>query len=136
MFTLALTDTRASVLPNFYAHLLDHLFLDSDENGNWANIADDLTARLPLRGLVWKPSNGRATRNIAMLDVELKRFSPESSKNLPPVTLLQNPYLNLYFVNCEVSVNGILNLEILLLVLKYLRRPRSLINICLLVTRV
>ncbi|KAG0027108.1 hypothetical protein BGZ82_009144 [Podila clonocystis] len=72
-----------------------------DENGNWANIADDLTARLPLRGLVWKPSNGRATRNIAMLDVELKRFSPESSKNLPPVTLLQNPYLNLYFVNCE-----------------------------------
>ncbi|KAG0095373.1 hypothetical protein BGZ93_005957 [Podila epicladia] len=73
----------------------------SDENGNWANIADDLTARLPLRGLVWKPSNGRATRNIAMLDVELKRFTPESSKNLPPVTLLQNPYLNLYFVNCE-----------------------------------
>ncbi|KAG0346542.1 hypothetical protein BG004_001467 [Podila humilis] len=73
----------------------------SDENGNWANIAEDLAARLPLRGLVWKPSNGRATRNIAMLDVELKRFSPESSKNLPPVTLLQNPYLNLYFVNCE-----------------------------------
>ncbi|KAF9418231.1 hypothetical protein BGZ94_009752 [Podila epigama] len=73
----------------------------SDENGNWANIADDLAARLPLRGLVWKPSNGRAARNISMLDVELRRFTPESSKNLPPVTLLQNPYLNLYFVNCE-----------------------------------
>ncbi|GJJ73122.1 trafficking protein particle complex subunit 10 [Entomortierella parvispora] len=72
-----------------------------DEHGNWANIADDLASRLPLRNLVWKPSNNRATRNIAMLDVELRRFAPESSKNLPPVTLLQNPYLNLYFVNCE-----------------------------------
>ncbi|KAG0265540.1 hypothetical protein BG011_004568 [Mortierella polycephala] len=72
-----------------------------DESGNWANIEKDLTARLPLRNLVWKPSNNRATRNIPMLDVELKRFSPETSKNLPPVTLLQNPYLNLYFVNCE-----------------------------------
>ncbi|KAG0056417.1 hypothetical protein BGZ83_005132 [Gryganskiella cystojenkinii] len=75
--------------------------IDCDEGGNWANIADDLASRLPLRNLVWKPSNNRATRNIAMLDVELKRFSAETSKNLPPVTLLQNPYLNLYFVNCE-----------------------------------
>ncbi|KAG0203033.1 hypothetical protein BGX28_004559 [Mortierella sp. GBA30] len=72
-----------------------------DESGNWASIEKDLAARLPLRNLVWKPSNNRAKRNIAMLDVELKRFTPESSKNLPPVTLLQNPYLNLYFVNCE-----------------------------------
>ncbi|KAF9178014.1 hypothetical protein BGZ51_008181 [Haplosporangium sp. Z 767] len=72
-----------------------------DESGNWANIEKDLTARLPLRNLVWKPSNNRATRNIPILDVDLKRFSPETSKNLPPVTLLQNPYLNLYFVNCE-----------------------------------
>ncbi|KAG0060938.1 hypothetical protein BGZ90_003809, partial [Linnemannia elongata] len=72
-----------------------------EESGNWANIEKDLAARLPLRNLVWKPSNNRAKRNIAMLDVELKRFSPEVSKNLPPVTLLQNPYLNLYFVNCE-----------------------------------
>ncbi|KAF9146695.1 hypothetical protein BGX30_010757 [Mortierella sp. GBA39] len=72
-----------------------------EESGNWANIEKDLTARLPLRNLVWKPSNNRAKRNIAMLDVELKRFTPEVSKNLPPVTLLQNPYLNLYFVNCE-----------------------------------
>ncbi|KAG0212329.1 hypothetical protein BGX33_003699 [Mortierella sp. NVP41] len=72
-----------------------------EESGNWANIEKDLAARLPLRNLVWKPSNNRAKRNINMLDVQLKRFSPESSKNLPPVTLLQNPYLNLYFVNCE-----------------------------------
>jgi hypothetical protein len=62
-----------------------------------------LVARLPLRNLVWKPSNNRDKRHISMLDVELKRFSPEVSKNLPPVTLLQNPYLNLYFVNCEVT---------------------------------
>ncbi|KAF9168897.1 hypothetical protein BGX20_011082 [Mortierella sp. AD010] len=73
----------------------------SDECGNWPNIEKDLVARLPLRNIVWKPSNNRAKRNIAMLDVEFKRFSAESSKNLPPVTLLQNPYLNLYFVNCE-----------------------------------
>ncbi|KAF9911607.1 hypothetical protein BX616_010548 [Lobosporangium transversale] len=72
-----------------------------DESGNWAGIEKDLAARLPLRNLVWKPSNNRTKRNIAMLDVEFKRFTPESSKNLPPVTLLQNPYLNLYFVNCE-----------------------------------
>ncbi|KAF9354401.1 hypothetical protein BGX26_007772 [Mortierella sp. AD094] len=73
----------------------------SDESGNWPNIEKDLVARLPLRNIVWKPSNNRAKRNIAMLDVEFRRFSAESSKNLPPVTLLQNPYLNLYFVNCE-----------------------------------
>ncbi|KAF8983315.1 hypothetical protein BGZ46_010513, partial [Entomortierella lignicola] len=72
-----------------------------DESGNWPNIEKDLVARLPLRNLVWKPSNNRAKRNIAMLDVEFKRYSAESAKNLPPVTLLQNPYLNLYFVNCE-----------------------------------
>ena len=84
--------------------------IDCDEHGNWANIADDLGSRLPLRNLVWKPSNNRATRNIAMLDIELKRFAPETSKNLPPVTLLQNPYLNLYFVNCEVGpCFGLLN---------------------------
>ncbi|KAF8934989.1 hypothetical protein BGZ58_005309 [Dissophora ornata] len=72
-----------------------------DESGSWPSIEKDLAARLPLRNLVWKPSNNRDRRNISMLDVGLKRFSPESSKNLPPVTLLQNPYLNLYFVNCE-----------------------------------
>ncbi|KAF9585067.1 hypothetical protein BGW38_004020 [Lunasporangiospora selenospora] len=73
----------------------------ADEQGTWSSIADNLAAQLPLRNLVWKPSNNRATRNIPMLDVELKRFSSESAKNLPPVTLHQNPYLNLYFVNCE-----------------------------------
>ncbi|KAI1311282.1 hypothetical protein EDD11_003528 [Mortierella claussenii] len=72
-----------------------------DESGNWPTIEKDLTARLPLRNLVWKPSNNRAKRNINMLDVEFRRFSAETSKNLPPVTLLQNPYLNLYFVSCE-----------------------------------
>ncbi|KAG0366908.1 hypothetical protein BC939DRAFT_466538 [Gamsiella multidivaricata] len=72
-----------------------------DESGNLPNIEKDLAARLPLRNLVWRPSNNRTKRNIAMLDVEFRRFSPESSMNLPPVTLLQNPYLNLYFVNCE-----------------------------------
>ncbi|KAK3812068.1 MAG: hypothetical protein J3Q66DRAFT_51577 [Benniella sp.] len=72
-----------------------------DESGSWPGIEKDLGARLPLRNLVWKPSNNRATREIAFLDVEFKRFSRESSKNLPPVTLLQNPYLNIYFVNCE-----------------------------------
>ncbi|KAF9364317.1 hypothetical protein BGX34_001903 [Mortierella sp. NVP85] len=72
-----------------------------DESGSWPGIEKDLVARLPLRNLVWKPSNNRATREIAFLDVEFKRFSRESSKNLPPVTLLQNPYLNIYFVNCE-----------------------------------
>ncbi|KAG0299826.1 hypothetical protein BGZ98_009724 [Dissophora globulifera] len=72
-----------------------------DENGNWPSVEKDLVSRLPLRNLVWKPSNNRAKRNISVLDVEFRRFSAESSKNLPPVTLLQNPYLNLYFVNCE-----------------------------------
>ncbi|KAG0243649.1 hypothetical protein BGX31_010433 [Mortierella sp. GBA43] len=70
-----------------------------DESGSWPSIEKDLAARLPLRNLVWKPSNNRATREIPLLDVEFKRFSRESSKNLPPVTLLQNPYLNIYFDN-------------------------------------
>ncbi|KAF9291883.1 hypothetical protein BGZ68_001437 [Mortierella alpina] len=73
----------------------------SDESGSWASIEKDLAARLPLKNLVWKPSNNRDKRDIGILDVQLRRFSAESSKNLPPVTLLQNPYLNLYFVNCE-----------------------------------
>ncbi|KAG0228740.1 hypothetical protein BGW41_003351 [Actinomortierella wolfii] len=72
-----------------------------DEYGIWTSIAENLAAQFPLRNLVWKPSNNRATRQIPVLDVDLKRFSPEASKNLPPVTLLQNPYLNIYFVNCE-----------------------------------
>lgn len=94
--------------PVIYLHTLLNLFytsfsIDCEESGNWANIEKDLAARLPLRNLVWKPSNNRDKRHISMLDVELKRFSPEVSKNLPPVTLLQNPYLNLYFVSCEVA---------------------------------
>ncbi|CAG8667598.1 24821_t:CDS:10 [Dentiscutata erythropus] len=76
--------------------------VDFDEYGIWPKIADDFRTHLPLRNLHWKSAKG-STRNIMVLGVELKRFTPETTEkpHMMPETLLEKPYLNLYFVNCE-----------------------------------
>ncbi|KAG1442949.1 hypothetical protein G6F56_010854 [Rhizopus delemar] len=71
-----------------------------DEYEVWPFVADDLSARLPLRNLKWQPSSQRAECLIPTLEVDLKRFTPDSSP-LPLLTTTQTIYLNLYFVTCE-----------------------------------
>ncbi|KAF0436082.1 Trafficking protein particle complex subunit 10 [Gigaspora margarita] len=73
-----------------------------DEYGIWPKIADDFRTHLPLRNLHWKSAKG-STRNIMVLGVELKRFTSETPEkpHMLPETLLEKPYLNLYFVNCD-----------------------------------
>ncbi|CEJ05537.1 hypothetical protein RMCBS344292_19476 [Rhizopus microsporus] len=71
-----------------------------DEYGVWPLVADDLSARLPLRNLKWQPSSQRAECLISTLEVDLKRFTPDPSP-LPLPSTTQTIYLNLYFVTCE-----------------------------------
>ncbi|KAG0746393.1 hypothetical protein G6F57_006571 [Rhizopus arrhizus] len=71
-----------------------------DEYEVWPFVADDLSARLPLRNLKWQPSSQRAECLIPTLEVDLKRFTPDLSP-LPLLTTTQTVYLNLYFVTCE-----------------------------------
>ncbi|GAA5815085.1 hypothetical protein MFLAVUS_008591 [Mucor flavus] len=70
-----------------------------DEYGVWPLIADDLSARLPLRNLKWQPSSQRAECIIPILEVDLKRFTAEHTPQLLSTT--QTVYLNLYFVFCD-----------------------------------
>ncbi|KAG2194871.1 hypothetical protein INT47_002665 [Mucor saturninus] len=70
-----------------------------DEYGVWPLIADDLSARLPLRNLKWQPSSQRAECIIPILEVDLKRFTAEHTPQLLSTT--QTVYLNLYFVACD-----------------------------------
>ncbi|CAO3645018.1 unnamed protein product [Mucor fragilis] len=70
-----------------------------DEYEVWPLIADDLSARLPLRNLKWQPSSQRAECLIPILEVDLKRFTIEHTPQLLSTT--QTTYLNLYFVSCE-----------------------------------
>ncbi|CAJ0841033.1 1182_t:CDS:10 [Entrophospora sp. SA101] len=75
---------------------------DTDEYDIWKNVANEFRTHLPLRNLNWKSAKG-ATRNIQTLNIELKRFTPETTEkqHMMPETLLEKPYLNLYFVNCD-----------------------------------
>ncbi|RHZ81350.1 hypothetical protein Glove_121g72 [Diversispora epigaea] len=68
----------------------------------WLSVADAFKSHLPIRNLHWKSAKG-TLRNINALDIEIKRFSPDSTEkqHMMPETLLENPYLNLYFVNCD-----------------------------------
>ncbi|CAG8441735.1 2761_t:CDS:10 [Diversispora eburnea] len=68
----------------------------------WLSVADAFKSHLPIRNLHWKSAKG-TLRNINALDIEMKRFSPDSTEkqHMMPETLLENPYLNLYFVNCD-----------------------------------
>ncbi|RCH83507.1 hypothetical protein CU097_000946, partial [Rhizopus azygosporus] len=77
-----------------------NFYLDCDEYGVWPLVADDLSARLPLRNLKWQPSSQRAECLISTLEVDLKRFTPDPSP-LPLPSTTQTVYLNLYFVTCE-----------------------------------
>ncbi|KAI8340503.1 trafficking protein particle complex subunit 10 [Chlamydoabsidia padenii] len=70
-----------------------------DEYDVWPLIADDLSSRLPLKNLVWYPSNQRAERHIQSLEVDLKRFNFEQIPQ--PLSNTQTNYLNLYFVSCD-----------------------------------
>jgi hypothetical protein len=78
--------------------------LDCDEYDVWPLIADDLSSRLPLKNLVWYPSDQRAERHIQSLEVDLKRFNFEQIPQ--PLSHTQTNYLNLYFVSCDVSCDG------------------------------
>ncbi|KAI8089523.1 trafficking protein particle complex subunit 10 [Halteromyces radiatus] len=70
-----------------------------DEYDVWPLIADDLSSRLPLKGLVWQSSNQRVERHIQSLEVDLKRFNFEQVPQ--PLSTTQTNYLNLYFVSCD-----------------------------------
>ncbi|CDH50087.1 hypothetical protein RO3G_08432 [Lichtheimia corymbifera JMRC:FSU:9682] len=70
-----------------------------DEFGVWPLIADDLSSRLPLKNLHWRPSSQRAERYIPSLEVDLQRFNFEQVPQ--PLLATHTTYLNLYFVNCE-----------------------------------
>ncbi|CEP10929.1 hypothetical protein [Parasitella parasitica] len=70
-----------------------------DEYDVWPLIADDLSARLPLRNLKWQPSSQRAECLIPILEVDLKRFTVDYTPQ--PLSTTQTTYLNLYFVSCE-----------------------------------
>ncbi|KAI8636445.1 Cullin family-domain-containing protein [Parasitella parasitica] len=72
-----------------------------DEYDVWPLIADDLSARLPLRNLKWQPSSQRAECLIPILEVDLKRFTVDYTPQ--PLSTTQTTYLNLYFVSCEDS---------------------------------
>lgn len=67
----------------------------------WPLIADDLSSRLPLKNLKWQPSSQRAERFIPSLEVDLQRFNFEQVPQ--PLLATHTTYLNLYFVNCDVS---------------------------------
>ncbi|RKO89734.1 hypothetical protein BDK51DRAFT_35393, partial [Blyttiomyces helicus] len=81
----------------------------ADESQVWPVISDELLSRLPLRNLVWnsplgsaRANSSNATRNIPVLDIELKKFSPDMFPKAMPGSLYQSPYfLHLYLVNCD-----------------------------------
>ncbi|KAI9318228.1 trafficking protein particle complex subunit 10 [Dichotomocladium elegans] len=72
---------------------------DCDEFGVWPLVADDLSSRLPLKNLHWRPSSQRHERFIPSLEVDLQRFNFEQVPQ--PLLATHTTYLNLYFVNCE-----------------------------------
>lgn len=85
---------------NIFSCKIYFFFIDCDEYEVWPLIADDLSARLPLRNLKWQPSSQRAECLIPILEVDLKRFTIDHTPQ--PLSTTQTTYLNLYFVSCEV----------------------------------
>ncbi|KAG9285997.1 hypothetical protein G9A89_022673 [Geosiphon pyriformis] len=74
----------------------------TDEFNLWQMVAEGFPNHLPLRNLQWKSAN-RPVRTIHTLGIELKRLTTETNEkqHMMPVSLLEKPYLNLYFVNCD-----------------------------------
>ncbi|KAL1918276.1 uncharacterized protein VTP21DRAFT_2936 [Calcarisporiella thermophila] len=71
-----------------------------DEYGLWPQIADELSSRIPLKNLHWNSAQHPA-RTIHSLEIDLKRFTPDTSPQ--HMLHIQYPYLNLYFVACDDS---------------------------------
>lgn len=101
-----------------------HPFLSSPE---WANIKHALlNTHLPLKNIHWKPASRPSLRTIQQVHVDLKpldlgsRASVEQAgtasarpsnvgdqtgeRSMLPESFLEKPFLNLFFVTCEVSV--------------------------------
>ncbi|KAI8912338.1 hypothetical protein DFJ77DRAFT_467973 [Powellomyces hirtus] len=83
---------------------------DAEENGLGIGFADDLEGRLPLRNVAWQnplgfsKGNTSPPRVIELLEVELKRYSPEMFPRAMPGTLYHSPYfLHLYLVTTDDS---------------------------------
>ncbi|CAG8444801.1 5577_t:CDS:10 [Ambispora gerdemannii] len=74
----------------------------TDEFDLWQYVAEGFPTHLPLRNLQWKSAN-RPLRTIHTLGVELKRLTPDTGEKQHqlPASLLEKPYLNLYFVSCD-----------------------------------
>lgn len=71
---------------------------------NWNRIHDTFVSHLPLRNIHWKPPTRAHLRTIQELDVTLiplDKIRDESVSQIP-VTLLEKPLLNVYFLFCEV----------------------------------
>ncbi|ORX94739.1 hypothetical protein K493DRAFT_301887 [Basidiobolus meristosporus CBS 931.73] len=70
----------------------------------WPLIQEELRSYLPLKSLNWKPGSD-VNHIIDSLPIDLVEYNP-STAGAPtnvPVRLSQEPYLNLFFVNCEVG---------------------------------
>src|SRR4051812_35962395 len=73
---------------------------------NWKQIYTALLSQLPLRNLHWSSSSRPSIRTIQELDIHLlslEALHDERTSQIP-VTILEKPLLNIFFVACEVSV--------------------------------
>jgi trafficking protein particle complex subunit 10 len=71
---------------------------------NWKQIHSALLAQLPLRNIPWSSTSRPAVRTIQEIDitlVPLDTIRDERTSQIP-VTVLDKPLLNVYFVACEV----------------------------------
>ena len=71
---------------------------------NWGQVQSALRSQLPLRNIHWKSASRPSIRTIQELDVALVPLDSIRGENTSqiPVTLLEKPLLNIYFVTCEV----------------------------------
>jgi hypothetical protein len=85
---------------------------------DWANIRTAVRSHLPLKNLHWKPLSRPSLRTIQTIDVEFRALevggpgeAGSSSgggtgvgrESMTPASFLEKPFLNCYFVTCEVS---------------------------------
>lgn len=71
---------------------------------SWKHVLAALRDQLPLRNLHWRRAN--VLRTIQELDVNfvsLETVREDRGTSQIPITLLEKPLLNLYFVPCEVD---------------------------------
>lgn len=86
---------------------------DAEENGAGTIFVEQVAARLPLRNLSWQSpigsggGNNNTVRTIPVLEVELKRYSPDMFPRAMPGTIYHSPYfLHMYLVTIDVSSCG------------------------------